>query len=627
MSNSIKHKDHRRTVGEWLSEPYEWRIPVYQRHYAWDPEEEFGPTQLFWEIVEEQASKRLKNKKVDPHYFGAILVENKTGNLQSTHNYDVVDGQQRLTTINVAMFAIIGIASQFSYRKDVQDKLEKYIFNDPSPNARKQQKLVPTNFDRTQFGNLLSGAFDESCSYKDDSEQAKRSKVVQACHFFSEEFKEFVDNNSTTDQMVAINVLIDTIIDGFELVLIPLKETDEAQKVFESLNNTARPLTTFDLIRNNIFYRADKALPGSDVELFESREWQQFEDTFWETTPGRSDNNTHVEAYIARMLMAKKQRFLLLNRNAIFKEYKSFAKGEAEKGLNVRAEIGTISEYVDIYKHLVGETKKNLLSKDFDFGYFMHAICNSMDFYPAIFTIVSCDASVEEKKRMIFLLESYVIRRHMCQWPSGDYNKQAPRICKELGSEPNYQKLDEFLKGSPGSETRAFPSNEDILNSCLHHNFYSRNKLKNYIFQRIAHHTTTDRDEVRGIEGLTIDHIMPKAWREKAGWSDALISDALISDALKGILEEDIDIKIHEEDIDIKIHTIGNLTPMSRGLNSAKSNRGWDDPKGARSHLRECDLKMTRILASKDKWDLNDIDERSRELARSICEIWPYDII
>ena len=609
MSNSIKHKDHRRTVGEWLSEPYEWRIPVYQRHYAWNPKEEFGPTQLFWEIVEEQASKRLKKKSVDPHYFGAILVENKTGNLQSIHNYDVVDGQQRLTTINVAMFAIIGIASQFRYRKDVQDKLGKYIFNDPSPDARKQPKLVPTNFDRTQFGNLLSGAFDESCSYKDDSEQAKRSKVVQACHFFSEEFKEFVDNNSTTDQMVAINVLIDTIIDGFELVLIPLKETDEAQKVFESLNNTARPLTTFDLIRNNIFYRADKALPGSDVELFKSGKWQQFEDTFWEKTTGRrKDNNTHVEAYIARMLMAKKQRFLLLNRNAIFKEYKSFAKDEAEKGLNVRAEIETISEYVDIYKHLVGETNRNPLGKDFDFGYFMHAICNSMDFYPAIFTIISCDASVEEKERMIFLLERYVIRRHMCQWPSGDYNKQSPRICKELGSEPNYQKLDEFLKGSPGSETRAFPSDEDIFNICLHNNFYSRNKLKNYIFQMIAYHTTTDRDEVRSIIGLTIDHIMPIAWREKAGWSDALKD-------------------ISEEDIDIKIHTIGNLTPMSQGLNSAKSNRGWNDAKGAKSHLKECDLKITRILASKDKWDLDDISKRSRELASIICKIWPYDII
>ena len=99
-------------------------------------------------------------------------------------------------------------------------------------------------------------------------------------------------------------------------------------------------------------------MPGSDVKLFKSEPWQQFEDTFWEKTPGRSDKITHVEAYIARMLMAEKQKFLLLNRNAIFKEYKEFADDQAANGLSVQAEIETISEYVDIYKYLVGERKE-----------------------------------------------------------------------------------------------------------------------------------------------------------------------------------------------------------------------------------------------------------------------------
>ena len=91
---------------------------------------------------------------------------------------------------------------------------------------------------------------------------------------------------------------------------------------------------------------------------------------FGKKHPGRSDKITHVEAYIARMLMAKKQKFLLLNRNAIFKEYKEFANGQAANGLFVQAEIETISEYVDIYKYLVGECKKNPLGADFRFGYF-----------------------------------------------------------------------------------------------------------------------------------------------------------------------------------------------------------------------------------------------------------------
>ncbi len=606
MSTTANNNDHRRTVGEWLSELYEWRIPVYQRHYAWDPEAEFGPTQLFWEIVQEQARKRLKDKRVDPHYFGAILVENKTGDLETTHKYDVVDGQQRLTTINVAMFAIIGIASQLDYRKEVQDKLARYIFNSPALGARNQPKLSPTNFDRTQFGNLRSFAFDESRpEYQDDSKQAKQSKVVQACRFFNEEFKEFVESSSPTDGMAAINALIDTIIDGFELVLIPLKKTDEAQKVFESLNNTAEQLTTFDLIRNNVFYRADKAIRGSDVKLFNSPEWQQFEDPFWGETPGRSDNNKHVEAYIARMLMAKEKRILLLNRNAIFKEYKEFADKEAEKGLGVQDEIETISEYVEIYKYLVGASKKNPLGADFDFGYFMLDVSNSMDFYPTIFTIANCDVSNEEKQNMINLLESYVIRRDLCQWPTGDYNKQGARICGELGGKPSYEKLNGYLNGSQGRETRAFPNSNQVSSACLINNFY-KSKLKMYIFRWITYHETTEKDEARDLKGLTIDHIIPKTWRDKDGWEAAL----------KGT---------EPEDVDLKIHTIGNLTPMSKGLNSAKSNRSWNDVKGAKAHLGKCDLKLTRELADKEKWDITDIDARSKELAGIICKVWRED--
>ena len=607
----MSNNDHRKTVGEWLSKPYEWRIPVYQRHYAWNPDDGFGPTQLFWEIVEEQACKRLNKKNVDPHYFGAILVENKNNRdeFPNIHMYDVVDGQQRLTTINVAMFAIIGVASQLDYRGKVQGKLAKYIFNGSSPDAREQPKLAPTNFDRTQFSNLLCSAFDQEQLNQDDNERAQQSKIVQACNFFKEQFKEFIETRGNDNELAAIDALIDTIVDGFELVLIPLKKTDEAQKVFESLNNTATPLTTFDLIRNNIFYRADKAETGLDVRLFNSDRWMQFEDPFWEKKHGqRKDGNTHVEAYMARMLMAKRKRFLPLSRNSIFKEYKDFANLEGCKALDVKTEIKTISEYVDTYKYLVGESNRNPLGADFEFGYFLFTWCKSMDFYPTIFSIVTCDVSVEEKQEMLSLLESYVIRRHICGLPSGDYNKQAPRICKELGNKPSCEKLDEFLKESKDATTRTFPGKKEISTGCLNNNFYKKDRnLKIYIFNKIARHTTTTRNEQRDTSGLTIDHIMPQTWTEKNGWKQA-------SNQFK------------DEDIDRKIHTIGNLTPMSKGLNSQKSNHDWNGEKGARSWLRKCDLTMTRDLSDKDKWDIDDIDKRSEELATTICKIWLEDI-
>ena len=626
MPNSAGQNDHRKTVGEWLSHPYTWRIPVYQRHYAWDPDDKSGPTRLFWEILAEQALKRLQGREIAPHYFGAILVENKTGNLPSIYQYDVVDGQQRLTTINVAMFAIIGIASQLQYRSEVQSNLAKYIYNDFSSAPPSQQKLVPTNFDKTQFGNLLSRAFDVSQPYRDDSNQARKSKVVHACHFFTEEFNQFINKNSPTDEMAGINALIDSIIHGFELVLIELRETDEAQKVFESLNNTATLLTTFDLIRNDIFYRADKERPELDVELFQSSTWQQFEEPFWgEETPWkRSDKDKHIEAYVPRMLMAKTNKLVALNRNDTFKAYKDFAKDEAKSGLGVRDEITTISEHVEIYKYLVGKITQNPVAADFSFGCFAFNVWENMDWYPVIFTIATCDAPIAEKQNMIHLLESHIIRRSVCSLTNSAYNKQAPVVCAALGNKPSYAKLKDFLKGADeSSSTRKFPSNEDILTACTNERFY-RNTLQRYIFDRIVEHTTTGLNERRDTSGLNIDHIMPQAWRGKAGW-------------------QQVAKQFNEGEIDHKIHTIGNLTPMSKERNSKKSNRAWIDSMGfnpvgselsqdeqkkyARYWLQECDLKLTRELAKKDEWDLDAIDARSRKLSGLICEIWPENIV
>ena len=614
----MSSNDFRKTVGKWLEKPYEWRIPVYQRHYAWEPGEKFGPTQLFWEIVEEQAEKRLKEKHVDPHYFGAILVENKTEDIEGLQkglqNYDVVDGQQRLTTINVAMFAIIEVAGKFDCKKEIRDRLAKYVFNNPQ-SENQSQKLIPTNFDRIQFGNLLSSAFDlAQPKYQVNSNQAKKSRIVQACDFFSEVFEKFVKERGVGDEFRAINTLIDTIVDGFELILIPLAKTDESQKVFESLNNTAKPLTTFDLIRNNVFYRAGKD-PGSDIKLFDSPLWQQFEDTFWEKHPGRSDENTHIEAYIARMLIVKKeekQQYLLMDRNSIFKEYKKFAEIQKDLGISVSSEIEIISEYVNIYKYLVGEIRKNPLGDDFNFGYFMHKTCKSMDFYPALFTICCSSVSTEEKQQMVYLLESFVIRRHICKLTPKHYNRLAPLVFydsnSKLEKKPSYEALYEFLKDSQAKDTRLFPGNDRIESACISVNFYARNKLMNYIFDRIVASQTRDTfDEKRDTKGLTVDHILPVAWRDKDGWKNSLADFA-------------------EEDIDIKINTIGNLTPMSKGLNSAKSNHDWDGEKGARAWLSKCDLKLTRNLAEKESWNLSDISARSKELAAIICQIWPEDV-
>lgn len=610
-------KIRRETVGKWLKESFEWRIPVYQRHYAWSSDEDFGPIQSFWETAKKQTIARLDKDaaKPHPHYFGAILVEPKPEPLKSVQKYDVVDGQQRLTTINLAMFAIIRVAGQYGHKQKMQNELAEYIFNNPA--ERKNQKLVPTNFDRIQFDNLLSSTFNDlsELKQKGDNGKSKNSRIVQSCDFFVDEFEKFIEykkESNAANEMEIINALIDTIVNGFHLILIPLEKDDESQKVFESLNNMGKQLTTFDLIRNDVFYRADKEERGSDEKLFYSKPWQQFEDPFWEESFGQIKKVTHIEAYIARMLRAKKKGYLSMERNSIVQEYKNFAQDQKKVTVSVSREIEAISEYVDVYKHLVDQNNTNPLGSDFDFGYFYYKLCNNMDFYPTLFIIAKCEKSNAEKQRMVNLLESYVIRRHICDLTSKNYNMFATDIFRDSGDLPSYATLYESLNNSPENKARLFPSNQEVKSACLSENFY-KNKAKKYIFDRIVdREARVTMDEKCDTDGLTIDHIIPRAWRDNDGWRNALLK-----------ISNEVDIGV---DIDIKINTIGNLTPMSRGRNAAKSNHGWDGEKGARKLLDRCGLPFTRKLADNESWGLEDVLARSEELSAIICEIWPEKI-
>lgn len=614
--------EQRQTVREWLKRPYVWRIPVYQRHYAWDPEENHGPTQLFWEVVQEQAQERLDGKNPPAHYFGAIVVDNQSESLKPIQQYDVVDGQQRLITLNLAMFALIGVAKEHKLIDQMRDQLVTYICIDKSHSAEPETKLQPTNFDREQYEQLLLSAFKLTFSrIEGTNEQREKSKVVMAFGFLHKQFTEFVhqqiNKNGTHAVQPAMEALRNSILDGFDLVLIPLRDSDEAQKIFESMNNTARPLTTFDLIRNNVFYRAAEK-PGRDIKLFRSSLWQQFETTYWEGYPGRKDPKkpNHVESYVSRMLTAKLEKLIPFSTHEVFKAYKEFANEMKADGADVQTEIATMSEYVDTYKHLMSGGRNP--TPNVDYGIFYHSFYKSMDFYPLLFIISTCNADPKEKQWMISLLESYVVRRDICKLTSSGYNKDIPRICKAITDNVNYATMDKYIKERRG-DSIIFPDDQQVDYACINEHFF-KSSFKQYVFSRIAYHVTSaTMNEKRDLEGLNTDHIIPQGWRENSGWQETLSKESY-----------------DEYMIDSKIHTIGNLTPMAVGLNSGKRNHAWGllekdkndkNKKSARDWLRRSDLAMTRTIGENNEtWGVENVIARSKELAKIICEIWPYDI-
>ena len=603
-----KPDDHRKTVGEWMGRSFVWRVPVYQRHYAWNSQNSSGPIHLFLETVKKQTLARLDGcSPINNHYLGAVLVENKTkpDAADAIIQYDVVDGQQRLTTIQIALLALIHVADEFGF--DIKPELERFMFSNKAAN---ETRLIPTNFDEAQFQlvmfkvyRIVIGLNLEEIS----EENAVKSKIFSSFEFFKKEFK-ILANHQQYEKENIIRALRDTLLNGFDLVRIVLRPDDKAQLIFESLNNYSKPLTTFDLIRNNVFYRAASVSPGKDVELFKTPSWQQLEKPYWEqkADSSRGEGTSHIEAYIARMLVAKmKEEDIRFNRNDIFKTYKEFG----EEYSSIDEEIKSLVEYVEVYRYLDNNTDSNPVAANVDFGVFRHNIWNSRDFYPVIFCIVSSAASVEEKQRMLKLLESYVIRRGVCGLSIKAYNKHAQHICKALGDNINYVALRKVLV-SVTTDSTVFPDNERVEEGCVGKKFYG-SAFQRYVFNKIEvslHSTRAERVTV-DVGLLTIDHILPQKWNSSPAWANIVLGPGhKPEDALA---------------VNLYLGTIGNLTLMSDRNNSVKSNHPFDEVKGL---LAVSELKLNRELAEEDVWNVEKIVARSKYLAGKICEIWPYDI-
>lgn len=77
--------------------------PLFQRPYVWNEKSNWQP---LWEAIEQIAKKRFEGIEARPHFLGAVVLDQLKTPTGSVHARQIIDGQQRLTTLQVALAAI-----------------------------------------------------------------------------------------------------------------------------------------------------------------------------------------------------------------------------------------------------------------------------------------------------------------------------------------------------------------------------------------------------------------------------------------------------------------------------------------------------------------------------------------
>lgn len=291
---------------EFVSQPdTRFSIPVFQRAYVWDGKD----CDTLWHDVITAGQNDAE------HFIGTILYlqdeqaaqqARAAGVEAAPQVLDVIDGQQRLTTVTLMLAALRNMLVQEADPDEATArKIEaKYL------RVNGDYRLALSEYDRQTLFDIVDGITpplpvkDEDAG-ADAFEDYEGSVAVAAnYHYFA-------------SKMAADGFDAQTLLRGLEnLVIISaeLEEGDAAQQVFESLNAKGMPLTTGDLVKNCLM--AD--VPFAMQSKFFSDYWKPIQTAF-------GDDDTGLAAALHGWLALHARHLKIHSKDEVYGAFRTYA--------------------------------------------------------------------------------------------------------------------------------------------------------------------------------------------------------------------------------------------------------------------------------------------------------------
>ena len=639
---------------EVLSRNERFIVPLYQRQYQWHDSRDGKRTEHFWKDVEAKAADVLEGRARFEHYMGALLLVPGTTprSFGMTPSVQVVDGQQRITTFLILLSVIREIA-QIRGFDEVVAQCTKHLFNEPGKSDIDEFvkfKLTPTPVDREVFFDILRGSLDDlRRKYKKEGAywggsvpmntkfralRCYEFLVGQVERFLSQGPEEdiginqngsFVENPiEETDTSIAserLSALLEALVFHLKLIVITLDERDDAQVIFETLNSAGQPLLAMDLVRNNIFHRAEEQYrvrgesgPSGESGSQERAEklyqevWAPFDDPWWRNfAPFARPQRPRIDHFLANVLTAETGERTTVRE--LYAEYRAWATPNRRPRFSaVEDELAVIQNHAPTYKTLEGELKDD--STIAWLGERLR-LWQYTTVYPVAFQIATAGLDDAEREAMSRSLDSYLTRRSLCDLTAKNLNQLFPRLANAFrNSGVSLNSMREFFARQDSPTTR-FPDNTELRSGILERPVYSRipARILSDILWMLEIQSRGLKTEATARPGrLWIEHVMPIRWQEHWPIADEN-GDSVEADSPRYWRREKA------------IHELGNLTIVTAQLNIAMQNSPFYEK---RPQLMEhSNLTLNRRIAEKEHWDEEAIRERGEFLADLACQIWP----
>lgn len=554
-------------------------IPVYQRNYDW----KIGNCrQLFDDLV-----KVIKNNR-STHFFGSIVYVYDSDSEGSNHEYLIIDGQQRLTTISLLLLAIHNLLENDVVKsQDVQ--LSRKLFNvylvDEWAPEETRIKLKPVKNDNDAFHKLFGSA---------DGFYKNSNLTINYEYFYNRIQKEEI---SVDELYKAISRL--------QIISIRLNNDDNPQLIFESLNSTGVDLTEGDKIRNYVLMGQPK------------KKQNEFYEKYWNPIEEATDYD--VSTYVRDYLSVKTQRTPSINT-----VYENFKKYVQENNLEIESLLQELLLYAKYYEILLhGKSSYNDL--DDKITQSLKYTINRLNWLETTVTrpfllevlriFYEGMLSQKDMTDAFLITENYIFRRNVCEVATNALNKIFLNLNREIvryeGNLDNYIEKMKYALSSK-KESGRFPDDTEFTAALAEKSIYNmRNKYRTYILERFENYGTREVKNVyKAVENgtYTIEHIMPQ--HLTPSWQDELGGEYK---------------RVH----DLWLHRLANLTLTA--YNSNYSNEPFlvkrdlvDKETGEGIGFSNSGLRMNQWIGTKDKWTEEELKERNDKMLDRAKTIWAY---
>jgi len=584
-----------RTPLEIFSMPQHLRVPVFQRRYVWDAQDQWEP---LWRDIARVAEQRLAGL-ASQHFLGAVVTQSAVAGMGTVASHAIIDGQQRLTTLQLVIDAaaaalqLAGFDRHASRLTDLTHNSTAY-----APDEAARLKLQHENEDHGPFVAVMSA------EPPIDYTELPPGKVKRAHEYF---FEQVTDWMGDPPDVARAEALVSALTQGLQIVVISLTDREPSQEIFETLNTRGTPLTAADLIKNFVFQQID-AESGDTRRAFHDQ-WSGLEKPFWreEVSVGRY-RIERLSLFLNHWLVARTGEEV--STRSTFTRFKAWFE---ECGQRMSDVLVYLRRQADLFESWTLAARKPAADLDPAALFFYRADAVDIEAVkPLLLWLYDIERGLPQEiaERALADVESWVMRRSLLGLPASEYSRVVAALVTELPGTPGLDPAAALhaallRQNRPGTY---WPGDRELTEALLVSPIYNqpRARVRAYLEAVEDHHrgftTRRPRAESRVRRGeLTVEHLLPRHWKES--WPVADLAAEL--------------------DRDAHVHRLGNLTLLTQSLNSSVSNGPWLGAKGKRNALQASDtLLLTRDPRAVTHWGEPDIDARSEAMIRALLDTW-----